>query len=120
MRGAVLDDCIMQVLGVKKITTNSDKERYRLLLSDGKYIISYAMLSTQVTNGEITAFSIIKIKKYITSVLGNSGKSDKYVYAYVNLTINLYSYANEQEDTRHNGNGIISVWRRSQSENWQS
>ncbi|KAI4471651.1 replication factor-a protein 1 n-terminal domain [Holotrichia oblita] len=48
MQGAQVDCPIMQVLGSKKITTiNSDKDRYRILLSDGLFHISFAMFTTQ-------------------------------------------------------------------------
>lgn len=74
MRGATFNELIMQVLGCKRIASTSEKERYRLLLSDGKYVISFAML-TQV--GEIPTFTIIKVNKYITSIVNSSGKSER-------------------------------------------
>lgn len=82
MKGGQLNDVIMQVLGSKRISpSSSDKERYRLLLSDGKFVISFAMFTTQVgdhaVSSEIPTFSVIKIKRYITSVINNTGKSDK-------------------------------------------
>ncbi|KAB0796289.1 hypothetical protein PPYR_10350 [Photinus pyralis] len=85
MSGGKVEDAIMQVLGTKRIASgsSSDKERYRLLLSDGKYLISFAMLTTQnndkIVNGELSDNSIIKIKKYITSVINNVGKVNKRV-----------------------------------------
>lgn len=89
MRGAQLNDPVMQVLGSKKISsTTSDKERFRILLSDGKYLITYAMLTAQVGNQavsrEIATFSVIKIKKYVTSVINNASKNEKYVLICVN------------------------------------
>lgn len=84
MTGGVVDDPIMQVLGHKKITgAGQDKERYRILVSDGKYQISFAMLATQlnekILSGELSSNSIIKVKKYITSLIKNAGQGDKYV-----------------------------------------
>lgn len=83
MQGGQVESPIMQVLGSKKIATiTSDKERYRILLSDGKHCISFAMFTTQINekveSGELDMFSIIKVKRYITSVINNTGKSDKY------------------------------------------
>lgn len=85
MTGGQFEEPIMQVLGSKKIaSSSSDKERFRILLSDGKYLISFAMLTTQinerVVSGELPDFSIIKIKRYITSVINNAGKGNKLVF----------------------------------------
>lgn len=82
MRGGNIQDPIMQILGSKRIASAcTDKERFRLLLSDGTNLISYAMLTThindQVANGEIMDNTIIKVKKYITSVINNAGKGNK-------------------------------------------
>lgn len=83
MQGGQVDCPIMQVLGSKKIATiSSNKERYRIVLSDGLYHISFAMFTTQINekmeSGELPMFSVIKIKRYITSVINNAGRSDKY------------------------------------------
>ncbi|KAI4471655.1 replication factor a 1 rfa1 [Holotrichia oblita] len=87
MQGGQVDCPIMQVLGSKKIATlSSDKERYRILLSDGLFHISFAMFTTQINekveSGELPMFSVIKIKRYITSVINNAGRSDKYDYPF--------------------------------------
>lgn len=86
MHGAEVKDPVMQILGSKRVTSHQgDKERYRLLLSDGKHFISYAMLSVQVHDAvggstQIPDNSVIKLKRYITSVINNSGNkgSEKY------------------------------------------
>lgn len=81
MNGTELKDPIMQVLNSKRVTatTAQGKERFRLLLSDGKHTISYAMLSIQVNSsfgsGQIPDNSVIKLKRYITSVINNTGNS---------------------------------------------
>lgn len=84
MTGGQIVDPVMQVLGSKKIIGNAEKERYRLLVSDGKYQISFAMIATQIndkiTSGELSVNSIIKVKKYITSMINNSGKGDRLVF----------------------------------------
>lgn len=83
MTGGQIADPVMQVLGSKKIIGNAEKERYRLLVSDGKYQISFAMIATQIndkiTSGELSINSIIKVKKYITSMINNGGKGDRLV-----------------------------------------
>lgn len=79
MRGGEYPDAIMQVLGSKKINSgNSEKERYRILLSDGKHTISFAMLTTQTNDGSGVpeTFSVISIDKFITSVINNTGKGE--------------------------------------------
>lgn len=72
----------MQVLGTKEIKGHQDKQRFRLLVSDGKNQISFAMLATQlnekVISGELSNFTVIKIKKFITSMIKNSGQNDRY------------------------------------------
>ncbi|XP_025836145.1 replication protein A 70 kDa DNA-binding subunit-like [Agrilus planipennis] len=92
MKGGTFENPIMQILGSKKIASgSSDKERYRLLLSDGKYLISFAMLSTHINElivaGELKCNSIIKIKKHITSVINNSGRGDKRVLVILDLEL---------------------------------
>lgn len=86
MNGGQYENAVLQVLGSKKIVsaTPGDKERYRLLLSDGKNLISSAMLSTQMITkisgtGEIPMFTVIKLNKHITSVINNAGNKNKYV-----------------------------------------
>lgn len=79
MRGGDYPSPVVQVLGSKKINSgNPDKERYRILLSDGKHTISFAMLTTQSndTSGCPETFSVIRIDKFITSVINNAGKGD--------------------------------------------
>lgn len=80
MSGGDYPNPIMQILGSKRINAGGDKEKIRILLSDGKHTISFAMLTTQLNdkvgpNG-VQTFSVIKIDKYITSIINNSGKGD--------------------------------------------
>ncbi|KAJ3642909.1 hypothetical protein Zmor_025657 [Zophobas morio] len=74
MKDEKVPEPIVQILQSKKINCNSDKERYRLLISDGKYQISHAML-TGVSGVE--NFSIIKMKQYHLSELSSSQKINK-------------------------------------------
>lgn len=81
MSGGIVEEPVMQVLGSKKIVGNAEKERYRLLVSDGKDQISFAMIATQindkVTSGQLGNNCVIKVKKYITSMISNGGRPDR-------------------------------------------
>lgn len=79
MRGGDYPSPVMQVLSSKKINSgNPDKERYRILLSDGQHTITFAMLTTQTSVGAGVPedFSVIRIEKFITSIINNTGKGD--------------------------------------------
>ena len=56
----------LQLLSFKRIA-GSSSERYRLLISDGMYSNSYAMLATQlnkmVTDSTLDEFCVIKVKR---------------------------------------------------------
>lgn len=70
---------VLQILGTKKIS-GGETERLRLLVSDGKYFNSFAMLATQLNHlhaeGKLEEHTIIQVDKYITSVVNktDSGK----------------------------------------------
>lgn len=72
----------LQVLGSKRIA-GGNAERYRLLLSDGKYLQSFSMLSTQlnhlVTENQLPEFTIIKVNQHITSVVNKNENDERYV-----------------------------------------
>ncbi|RZB40475.1 replication protein A 70 kDa DNA-binding subunit [Asbolus verrucosus] len=81
-------DPIMQVLGSKKInSSSSDKERYRILLSDGKNNVSFAMLTTQASSGGVQTNSIIKLKKYITSMINNVNNGERKVLLILDMEL---------------------------------
>ncbi|XP_056629805.1 replication protein A 70 kDa DNA-binding subunit [Diorhabda sublineata] len=92
MSGGEYPKPIMQILGSKRINAGSgDKERIRILLSDGKYTISFAMLTAQMNekigpNG-VENFSVVQIDKYITSVVSNAGKGDARVLLILEMTV---------------------------------
>ena len=70
--------------GHKKIAGNSTAaDRFRLLVSDGRHLNSFAMLATQlndkVTSGELCDYTVIQITRYITSMVANADKGEKYV-----------------------------------------
>ena len=60
---------ILQVLGHKAFA-GSDQERFRLLLNDGEYSTSFAMLATQLNSlvheDKIPQFSVIKMKWFLS------------------------------------------------------
>lgn len=72
---------ILQVLGSKRIA-GGNAERYRLLLSDGQYLQSFSMLSTQlnhlVTEGQLSENTIIKVQQHITSVVNKNENDERF------------------------------------------
>ncbi|XP_034238791.1 replication protein A 70 kDa DNA-binding subunit [Thrips palmi] len=91
MNGGQIDEPIMQILGSKKISGAGDNERYRLLVSDGVHVNSFAMLATQlndkIRNGDLGDNTIVRIKRYITSVVPNSGKGEKRVMIILDVEV---------------------------------
>lgn len=73
MNGGHYDKPVMQILGNKKIQGSGANDRFRLLLSDGKHSLSFAMLATQLNdkliNGELSDYSVVQVDRFITSVL---------------------------------------------------
>lgn len=91
MNNGIVKDPVMQVLGVRKITAAGANERYRLLISDGLNVNSFAMLATQlnnmVTSGELSEFSILKIKRHVISNLTDRSKGSKQVMILIDLVV---------------------------------
>lgn len=91
MNNEDVKDPVMQVLGVRKITAAGANERYRLLISDGHNLNSFAMLATQlnsmVSSGELTEFSILQIKRHIISNLTDRSKGSKQVMILIDLVV---------------------------------
>ncbi|XP_037951492.1 replication protein A 70 kDa DNA-binding subunit-like [Teleopsis dalmanni] len=89
MAGEEVDKPVLQILGTKKIT-GGEMERLRLLVSDGKYLNSYAMLATQLNHlhgsGKISENTIIQVDKYITSVV-NKTETGRRVLIILELTV---------------------------------
>lgn len=77
MAGETLDRPVLQVLG-QKLVGSQTPERYRLLLSDGQYWHSSALLATQlnnqVTSGRLTANAVIRLDKYFCNVIQPGSK----------------------------------------------
>lgn len=91
MNNEDVKDPVMQVLGVRKIAAAGANERYRLLISDGLNLNSFAMLATQlndmVSSGELTEFAILKIKRHIISNLTDRSKGSKQVMILIDLVV---------------------------------
>jgi len=91
MNNEDVKDPVMQVLGVRKITAAGANERYRLLISDGQNLNSFAMLATQlnsmVSSGELNEFSILQIKRHIISNLTDRSKGSKQVMILIDLAV---------------------------------
>lgn len=82
MTGGDFDKPVVQILGTKRISSgDGGTERFRLLISDGKYLQSFAMLATQLNplsaNGELSDNSIIQIDRYITSKVNQNERGEK-------------------------------------------
>lgn len=69
------------VQGNKRIAGNAANERYRLLVSDGIHLNSFAMLATQlnekVSSGELADYTIVRINRHIVSMVTNQGRGEK-------------------------------------------
>lgn len=91
MRGEQVEEPVLQILGNKRIANSGGNERYRLLVSDGKHFNSFAMLATQLnerlTSGELSDFSVVRVKRYITSLVNSSDKSHKRVMIILELEL---------------------------------
>ncbi|KAH1028515.1 replication protein A 70 kDa DNA-binding subunit [Dendroctonus ponderosae] len=94
MQGEDITGPVVQVLSVKKINTgsgNPDKDRYRVFLSDGQYTVSAAMMTAPVyaKAGEkgLTKFTIMKIERFITSVINNPDGRDSRVLLILDLLV---------------------------------
>lgn len=75
MAGEEVDNPVLQILCVKRIM-GGESERLRLLISDSQYFNSFAMLATQLNpmygDGKLADYTIVRIDKYITSVVNKS------------------------------------------------
>lgn len=83
---------ILQVLGTKRISGGGNAERYRLLLSDGQYLQSFSMLSTQlnhlVNEGSLSEFTIIQVKQHVTSVVNKNDNDERWGNFICNIFLN--------------------------------
>ena len=87
--GEVVPEPVLQVLGHKEIeNSKDDQKRFRLLLNDGEYINSFAMLSTKlghlVRENVLTTYTVVKVKKYVCNKVPNK---DKRVFIILELEV---------------------------------
>lgn len=92
MRGVELEKSVVQILGSKRIAGSGEQaERYRLLISDGQYLYSFAMLATQLNemhhSGQLAEFTVIRIDRFITSVVNRNERGEKRVLIILDLTV---------------------------------
>uniref|UniRef100_A0A182VRB5 Replication protein A subunit n=1 Tax=Anopheles minimus TaxID=112268 RepID=A0A182VRB5_9DIPT len=92
MQGNELPNPVVQILGSKRIAGSGEQsERFRLLISDGNSLYSFAMLATQLNDlqkqDKLPQYTIIRIDRYTTSVVNRNEKGEKRVLIIVELTI---------------------------------
>lgn len=74
---------IFQVLGSRRVTNagNDSLNRYRLLVSDGVLIHSFAMLSTDLNllfeSNQLSDYTIIQVNRYICSVVNRNDNNER-------------------------------------------
>uniref|UniRef100_A0A1A9W3T9 Replication protein A subunit n=1 Tax=Glossina brevipalpis TaxID=37001 RepID=A0A1A9W3T9_9MUSC len=89
MEGEEIEAPILQILGVKRIMT-AENERIRILISDGQYFNSYAMLSTHLNplyeSQQLKENTVIRVDKYITSIVSKND-SGRRVFIIMGLTV---------------------------------
>ncbi|XP_046438075.1 replication protein A 70 kDa DNA-binding subunit-like [Daphnia pulex] len=71
---------ILQVLGYKNLQGDNN-DRYRILISDGKYSYAYGMLATQlnhlIVDGQLENFTIIRVKKFVVNKVATKATAGK-------------------------------------------
>ncbi|XP_058976432.1 replication protein A 70 kDa DNA-binding subunit-like [Musca domestica] len=89
MSGEEIEGPVFQIMGAKRINSG-DSERVRLLVSDGTYFNSYAMMATQLNtkyaDDQLKEWTIIRVDKYITSVV-NKNDAGKRVLIILEMTV---------------------------------
>lgn len=72
---------VVQVLGQKGIKGSEGNDRWRLLISDGRHVHSFAMLAYQlnhfVDSGKLKNNAIIKVLKHTVTVLNTTDPINK-------------------------------------------
>lgn len=95
MNGVDVDKPVVQMLGFKRIASSEGSERYRLLLSDSQHLHSFAMLGTQlnemITEGQLIENTIIRIEKYITSIVNKTEKNERYIVHHLKTCTILFN-----------------------------
>ncbi|KAL3286539.1 hypothetical protein HHI36_001044 [Cryptolaemus montrouzieri] len=90
MEGAELATPVLQILAIKKIVSgNANKDRYRLIVSDGRHSVSHAMLASQNNEQVLQAgeHTIVKVTRYITSLFNNSSGKEQRILLLLDVDI---------------------------------
>lgn len=94
MSGGEVISPILQILGSKEISGQKPNVRYRILISDGVYFNSYAMLASHLTpmltSGELVENSIVKVTNHVASIVKNPEKGDKRIMVILDLEILMH------------------------------
>ena len=71
----------MSVAGKIFRAERTGNDRYRILLSDGKYTYAYRMLATQlnhlITNGKLDNFTVVQVNKVICNRIASQTTNGK-------------------------------------------
>ncbi|XP_065372196.1 replication protein A 70 kDa DNA-binding subunit [Calliphora vicina] len=109
MAGEEVDSPVLQILCAKRIR---DSDRLRLLISDSQYFNSFAMLASQLNvtfgDGKLKDNSIVRVDKYITSVV-NKSDAGKRVLIILEMTV-----LNSGDEVQHKIGEPISYTEASQ------
>lgn len=85
---------VLQILGSKEISSNNPSKRYRILISDGVHLNSYAMLASHLTpmllSGELVENSVVKITNHVASIVKNADKGDKRIMVILDLEVIMH------------------------------
>lgn len=92
LHGKEMQKPVVQILGSKRIAgVGEQSERYRLLISDGQNLYSFAMLATQLNelhqSGQLEEYAVIRIERFITSLVNRNERGEKRVLIILELTI---------------------------------
>ncbi|XP_071532708.1 replication protein A 70 kDa DNA-binding subunit isoform X2 [Panulirus ornatus] len=86
IEGSHPENPVLQIISMKRIPSGT-QERFRLLVSDGQWSSSFAMLATQlnpkVDSGEVSNFCVMRMNRYVC----NTVQENKKVLIILDLTV---------------------------------
>ncbi|VVC40622.1 Replication factor-A protein 1, N-terminal,Nucleic acid-binding, OB-fold [Cinara cedri] len=84
---------VFQIFGVRKIIAVGANVKFRLLISDGQNLNSFAMFTSQlhslILSVELTEFAIVKIKHHFISKLTDLSEEKDQVMILKNLVVTI-------------------------------
>lgn len=91
MSGGKVDRPVVQMINYRRIV-NNNQERYRLLISDGQHIHSFAMLATQlnhmISDNILESNAVIQLDRFVCNVVKSTGdQQNKRVVIILELTV---------------------------------